>query len=134
MPAPTACKAQQTLTSVMRVALAHCRLPLAVEPSTLPVALQLLRDGVPLPTRVVEGEDGPSQVAVLEGLPAGSSGVQGVRHCCCSCRAVMPAYLVICKPVAFVLTPAASWQAEYCSTALTPRLPCRSQRAQGGAA
>lgn len=50
------------------------RLPLAVEPSTLPVALQLLRDGTPLPTRVVEGEDGPSQVAVLEGLPAGSSG------------------------------------------------------------
>ncbi|PRW58303.1 Structural maintenance of chromosomes flexible hinge domain-containing 1 [Chlorella sorokiniana] len=48
-------------------------LPLAVEPSTLPVALQLLRDGTPLPTRVVEGEDGPSQVAVLEGLPAGSS-------------------------------------------------------------
>ncbi len=42
------------------------------------MALQLLRDGTPLPTRVVEGEDGPSQVAVLEGLPAGSSGGRGV--------------------------------------------------------
>ena len=59
--------------------LVSCRLPLAVEPSTLPVALQLLRDGTPLPTRVVEGEDGPSQVAVLEGLPAGSSGGRGAH-------------------------------------------------------
>lgn len=61
------------------------RLPLAVEPSTLPVALQLLRDGTPLPTRVVEGEDGPSQVAVLEGLPAGSSGAGEVHCSCCLC-------------------------------------------------
>ena len=47
-----------------------------VEPSLLPVALQLQRDGQPLPTKEVQGEDGLTTVAVLEGVPAGSSGGQ----------------------------------------------------------
>lgn len=49
-------------------------LPLAVEPSNLPVALQVLRDGQPLPTMEVQGKEGTAQVALLEGVPAGSSG------------------------------------------------------------
>lgn len=50
---------------------------MAVEPSNRPVALQLLRDGVPLPTREVAGEEGgTTQVAVLEGVQAGSSGAR----------------------------------------------------------
>ena len=53
---------------------AGCRFPLEVEPSVLPVAIQLQRNGQPLPTREVQGEDGITTVAVLEGVPAGSSG------------------------------------------------------------
>lgn len=116
------------------MALAHCRLPLAVEPSTLPVALQLLRDGVPLPTRVVEGEDGPSQVAVLEGLPAGSSGKKGVRCCCCCCHIVMPAYLCSASQSPYVETCCFMACCIALNTAPLPSLSCRSQRAQGGAA
>lgn len=45
-----------------------------MEPSNLPVGLQLWRDGAPLPTKEAAGEDGVVQVALLEGVPAGSSG------------------------------------------------------------
>lgn len=47
-------------------------LPLAVEPSQQPTSLQLIFDGQPLPTKEVQGEDGLTTVAVLEGVPAGS--------------------------------------------------------------
>lgn len=48
---------------------------MVVEPSNRPAALQLLRDGAPLPTREVASEEGgTTQVAVLEGVEAGSSG------------------------------------------------------------
>lgn len=47
-------------------------------PSHLPVALQLVRDGTALPTKEVEGDEGPTTVALLEGVAAGSS-VCGLR-------------------------------------------------------
>lgn len=47
-------------------------LPLAVEPSQAPTSLQLIFDGQPLPTKEVQGEDGVTTVAVLEGVPAGT--------------------------------------------------------------
>lgn len=48
-----------------------------MEPSHLPVAIQLVRDGQALPTKEVEGEEGPTTVALLEGVAAGSSGAGG---------------------------------------------------------
>ncbi|KAL4443930.1 hypothetical protein ABPG75_011667 [Micractinium tetrahymenae] len=52
--------------------------PLAVEPSQAPASLQLIFDGQPLPTKEVQGEDGPTTLAVLEGVPAGSP-ITGLR-------------------------------------------------------
>lgn len=82
-----------------------CSFPLAVEPSHLPVALQVLRDGQPLPTKEVEGEEGPAQVALLEGIPAGSPGelrkgrgTMGLLPAACSlpvppwCLCVLPTF------------------------------------------
>ena len=57
------------------------RLPLAVQPSVHPASIALLRDEQPLPTREQEGEDGPVTVTLLEGLPAGSSGIQEWQQC-----------------------------------------------------
>jgi hypothetical protein len=54
-------------------------LPVAVEPSQAPVSLQVLLLDNALPTHEVEGDDGPSMVALLEGQEAGSTGVGAVR-------------------------------------------------------
>jgi hypothetical protein len=44
----------------------------------LPVSIQLQRNGEPLPTKEVQGDEGTITVVVLKGVPAGSSG----EGCC----------------------------------------------------
>ncbi len=40
----------------------------------MPTTIQVVKDGQPLSTKMVQGEDGPTTVTVLDGVPAGSSG------------------------------------------------------------
>ena len=45
----------------------------------MPTSIQVLRDGQPLPTKEVQGDDGPITVALLDDVSAGSSGEGMIR-------------------------------------------------------